>query len=79
MRLSARNYDKMSIIHFPDVARKEFRFVRGNLIPDNLRDLYTDFPQKSRRYDVANSRYHFRRREIGETIKFASSSTSKKR
>jgi len=30
------------------------------LIPDDLRDnnLLTDLPQKSRRYDVANSRYH---------------------
>ena len=27
MRLSARNYDEMSIIHFRDVARKEFHFV----------------------------------------------------
>ena len=47
-------------------------------IPDESRDnLCSDLPQKSRRYDIANSRYHFRRREFDEAIKLASSSISK--
>ena len=47
--------------------------LRTRFQTNHARQLRTDLPQKSIRYDVANSRYHFHRRKFDETIKFASS------
>jgi len=79
MRLSARNYDKMSIIHFLTSHEKNFApYVETVDFRRIERQLRTESPQKSDRKDVANSRYHFRRREFDEAIKFAYLSISKK-
>ena len=70
MRLWARNHNETSIL-FPDVARKEFRFVRWNYWFQTIRAtiLRNDLPQKisSLSTSLTRSRYHFRRREFNET------------
>ena len=49
MRLSARTYDKMLIIHFPDVARKRISLRSSKLVvPGDFSDNFLLMCQKDR-------------------------------